>query len=47
MEAFIKENMELTAIGKITSGERVIIKEGERRELLPPDVDELYKALER
>jgi len=47
MEAFNKENMELTAIGKITSGERVIIKEGERRELLPPDVDELYKALER
>ena len=45
VEAFNKENIELTEIGKITDKERVIIKDGERRELLPPDVDELYRAM--
>lgn len=45
VEAFNKENIELTEIGKITDKERMIIKDGERRELLPPDVDELYRAM--
>lgn len=45
IEAFDEKGIELTEVGKITDKERVIIKNGERRELLPPDADELYKVL--
>lgn len=44
-DAFNKAGIELTEVGKITDKGRVIIKEGERLELLPPDVDELYKVM--
>ncbi|HZJ76558.1 MAG TPA: AIR synthase family protein [Oscillospiraceae bacterium] len=45
IEAFDKEGIELTEIGKITDMERVVIKGGKRRQLSPPDVDELYKIM--
>lgn len=44
LKAFNKEGIDITEVGKITDKERIIIKDGEKRELLPPDVDELYKA---
>ncbi len=44
-EAFDEKGIELTEVGKITDKERVIIKNGERQKLLPPDADELYKVL--
>ena len=47
IKAFSKEGIELTEIGKITDKKRVVIKDGKEQELLPPDVDELYKAFER
>ncbi|MCK9267133.1 MAG: AIR synthase family protein [Alkaliphilus sp.] len=45
IDAFNKEDIELTEVGRITDKGRVIIKDGERLELLPPDVDELYKVI--
>lgn len=45
IKAFDKERIELTEIGKITDKERVVIKEGKRRQLSHPDVDELYKVI--
>ncbi|NMA04452.1 MAG: AIR synthase [Clostridiales bacterium] len=44
VKAFKKENIELTEIGRVTDKERIIIKGEERQQLLPPDVDELYKV---
>ena len=45
IDTFNKEGIELTEVGKITDKGRVVIKNGERRELLPPDADELYKVI--
>ena len=45
IDAFNKEDIELTEVGRITDKGRVIIKNGERLELLPPDADELYKVM--
>lgn len=45
VDAFDKEGIELTEVGKITDKGRIVIKGGERQELLPPDVDELYKVI--
>lgn len=45
VDAFNREGIELTEVGKITDKERVLIKNGEKLKLLPPDVDELYKVI--
>lgn len=46
LEAFNKEGLEITEIGKIIDEGRIVIRDGETEELTPPDVDELYKAFE-
>lgn len=45
IDAFHGEGIELTEVGKITDKERVLIKNGEKLKLLPPDADELYKVI--
>lgn len=45
IDAFNGEGIELTEVGKITDKERVLIKNGEKLKLLPPDADELYKVI--
>lgn len=46
LEAFNKEGIEVTEIGRIVEKGRTVIKGEEIRNLAPPDVDELYKAFE-
>lgn len=46
IEAFRQENMELTEVGKIIEKDRIVIKNGEKSDLPPPDVDELYKLID-
>lgn len=45
LRAFKRGGLELTEVGRIIDKERVIIKDGKKRQLLPPDVDELYKVI--
>lgn len=45
IDAFNGEGIELTEVGKITDKERVLIKNGVKLKLLPPDADELYKVI--
>jgi len=44
IEAFNKEGMDITEIGKIIEKERTVLKGEKKIDLDPPGVDELYKA---